>query len=208
MPNKVPRRVNSSKGGRTKLRAPTSKKRRAAGLPKDMKKLLTTISVLAVLLLTITTLGLAAQDSATTQVSWTVNANQSLHISSNGAGSSKSVESTYSLPEPGNADLKRGYIKEKNAIELVATSNVAYEVQVKAENSILGRVNGYKKPVSDLSIKGKGSFKQISSDKPVTIASGQPGEHKFGVDYKVQYDKDEYVEGDYVAHLEYTITVA
>ncbi len=49
-------------------------------------------------------------------------------------------------------------------------------------------------------------FKQVNTS-PTTIAEGQPGEFKFGVDYKVQYDED-YEEGDYQARLVYTITVA
>lgn len=93
-------------------------------------------------------------------------------------------------------------------MELVARSNVAWEVQVKAENQYLGQSdNGnYKKPTSDLSIRGQGSFKQVSTS-PTTIAEGQPGEFKFGVDYKVQYDED-YKEGNYQARLVYTITTA
>jgi len=177
-----------------------------------MNKSLTTISVIVVLVLSITTLGLAAEDSATVTVGWTVNAQQSLSVSSNNlssdSSSEKSVESVFDIPEPTDNDLSRGYIKKTNAVELVARSNVAWEVQVKAENKYLGTSdNGnYKKPVSDLSIRGQGSFNQVSTS-PTTIAEGQPGEFKFGVDYKVQYDED-YKEGDYQARLVYTITTA
>jgi hypothetical protein len=172
-----------------------------------MNKSLTTISVIALFVLTVSTVGLAAEDSATVTVGWTINAQQSLSVSSNNS-SSKSVESVFNIPEPDQGDLERGYIKRKNAVELVARSNVAWEVQVKAKDQYLGRSDSgnYRKPTSDLSVRGQGSFEQVSTS-PTTIAEGQPGEFKFGVDYKVQYDED-YEEGDYKASLVYTITTA
>jgi hypothetical protein len=177
-----------------------------------MNKSLTAISVIAILVLSLTTLGLAAEDSATVTVGWTINAQQSLSVSSNNLSSassaSKGVESVFNIPEPSKGDIKRGFIKKENAVELVARSNVAWEVQVKTEDQYLGTSdNGnYKKPSSDLSIRGQGSFKPVSTS-PTTIAEGQPGEFKFGVDYKVQYDEN-YEEGDYQARLVYTITTA
>lgn len=171
-----------------------------------MKKLLATISIITVLLLAVTTLGLAAEDSATVTVGWTVNARQSLYISSNGPNSTESAESVFNIPEPTDEDIQRGYIKKKNALRLVAVSNVAWEVQVRSENSVLGREDGFVKRISDLSIKGQGAYKQVSTS-PTTIASGGPGEHEFGVDYKVNYGED-YKEGDYQANLVYTISVA
>lgn len=209
---KVPRRVTPLEGGHTKSRSPPSsrKKRRAVGLLKDVKKLLTTITVLAVLIFAISTLGLAAEDSATTTVSWTVNAQQSLYISSNGPSSSAKAESIYNIPEPSQGDLKRGYIKETNAVELVARSNIDWEVQVKAEDGYMGTSDSgsYRKPVSDLSVRGQESFGfQPVSTSPTIIAEGGPGEFKFGVDYKVNYDED-YKKGNYKVNLVYTITVA
>ena len=175
-----------------------------------MKKLLAFVSILAILLGTITILGSAAKDSATVTVGFTVAAHQSLQISSNSSSSnssSTSVESVYTIPDPNNDDLEKGYIKEENALELVASSNIGWEVQVEAKNKYLGTSdNGkYKKPISDLSVRGKGKFKQVSMD-PITIAEGQPGTFNFGVDYKVQYDKTEYEKGNYEASLIYTIT--
>ncbi|MFW6071763.1 MAG: hypothetical protein ACOC86_05195 [Candidatus Bipolaricaulota bacterium] len=175
-----------------------------------MNKTLTTISVIALVVLTASTIGLAAEDSATVTVGWTINAQQSLTISSNGSSSSgKSVESVYDIPEPDDNDLQRGHIREQNAVELVASSNVDWEVKVEAINQDLGTSDDgdYTKPVSDLSIRGQGSFKPVSANTPTTIAEGKPGEHKFGVDYQISYDEDEYEEGDYTAELEYTISV-
>jgi len=175
-----------------------------------MNKFLTTISVLALFVLTISTIGLAAEDSATVTVGWTINAQQSLSISSNNTlnSSKKSVESVYKIPEPDQGDFKRGYIKETNAVELVAASNVDWEVKVEAENEFMGESDegNFKKPVTDLSVRGKGDFQKVSTS-PTTIAEGEPGEHKFGVDYRVQYDEDEYEAGDYTAELVYTISV-
>lgn len=177
-----------------------------------MNKSLTTISVIALFVLTVSTVGLAAEDSSTVTVGWTINAQQSLSISSNSLSSDsssdgKSVESVYNVPEPSDGDFERGHRIEENAVELVASSNVGWEIKVEADNSYMGTVDGYRKPVTDLSIRGDGDFKQVGTT-PTTIASGQPGEHKIGVDYKVQYDAEEYVEGDYEVNLEYTITVA
>lgn len=175
-----------------------------------MNKTLITISVIVLLVLAFSTLGLATEDSATVTIGWSINAQQSLSISSNtlsSDSSSKNVESVYRIPEPDQNDLKRGYIKETNAVELVASSNVDWEVKVEAENSSIGRSNddSFQKPVTDLSVNGRGNFKQVSTS-PTTIAKGEPGEHKFGVDYKVQYDED-YKSGDYKAELVYTISV-
>jgi hypothetical protein len=175
-----------------------------------MNKSLTTISVIALLVLAFSTVGLAADDSATVTVGWTINAQQSLSISSNtlsADSSSKTVESVYQIPEPNQDDLDRGYIKETNAVELVASSNVDWEVKVEAENEYMGESDkgNFKKPVTDLSVRGRGNFKEVSTS-PTTIAKGEPGEHKFGVDYKVQYDED-YKSGDYKAELVYTISV-
>ncbi len=179
----------------------------AAGLPKDVKKLLSTVTVVT-LLLAVATLGFAAEDSASVTVGWTVNAKQSLSITSNRSpGSSNQVDSVFQVPEPSEQDLKRGYIKEINAIELVASSNEPWAVQVEAESSSLGRgKDGYEKDVSDLFVRGQGGFRQLSTS-PMTIASGPPGEYKFGVDYRVNYSQD-YKPGNYEAKLVYTITVA
>lgn len=189
---------------------PYSQAGRAAGLPKDMNKSLSTISVIALLVLAFSTIGLAAEDSATVTVGWSINAQQSLSISSNSLSSdssSKSVESVFNVPEPDKGDIERGYIEKSNAVELVASSNVDWEVKVEAENSSMGtsKDGSFQKPVTDLSVRGRGDFKQVSTS-PTTIAKGEPGEHKFGVDYKVQYDED-YKAGDYKAELVYTISV-
>ncbi|MBS3765702.1 hypothetical protein KGY71_04190 [Candidatus Bipolaricaulota bacterium] len=142
---------------------------------------------------------------------WTINAQQSLSISSNNtlnsSSSDEKAESVYQIPEPTEGDFERGHRIEKSAVELVASSNVGWEIKVEADSSYMGAVEDYQKPVTDLSIRGDGDFKQLGTTL-TTIASGQPGEHKIGVDYKIQYDEDEYEEGDYEVDLEYTITVA
>ena len=173
-----------------------------------MKKLLTVILLVATVLVTVATLGFASSDSATVTVGWTINPQQSLQIKSNSTtGTSNSVESIFHIPAPSDTDLENGRIIEENAIRLVATSNIDWAVQVKAKSPSLGTgKGGYRKPVSDLSVRGQGRFKQVSTG-PVTIASGEPGRHEFGVDYKVQYDEN-YKSGNYVAELIYTVSPA
>ncbi|MFB6290591.1 MAG: hypothetical protein ABEJ25_02545 [Candidatus Bipolaricaulia bacterium] len=167
-----------------------------------MKKLLTVILISATVILTVATLGFATSDSATTTVSWTVNAQQSLQINSRqSTGTSDTVESNFNIPIPTQEDLKNGHsIIEENAIKLVATSNINWSVQVEANNASLARgADGY-----TLSVRGLRGFRQVKTH-PVTIASGEPGRHVFGVDYKVIYNNN-YKPGNHVAELVYTIS--
>ncbi len=173
-----------------------------------MKKLFTVILFSATVFIAVATLGFAASDTATVTVGWTVNPQQSLQIKSNRtANTSTGVESTFHIPTPSNRNIEKSQVIEENALTLVTTSNIDWAVQVKAKSPTSGiGEEGYVKPVSDLSVRGEGNFKQISTN-PVTIARGEPGQHEFGVDYKVQFDKD-YKSGNYVVKLIYTISPA
>lgn len=174
-----------------------------------MKKLLTAILIAATVLVTVATLGFAASDSTTVTVNFSINAQQSLRIKSNPTNSSSdTVESVFHIPSPTDEELEEGQIIKENAIELVATSNIKWAVNVRARNSSLGTgKDGYSKPVSDLAVRGQeGDFKQVSTS-PVNIAGGEPGEHEFGVDYKVNYDED-YKPGNYKAELVFNISSA
>lgn len=169
-----------------------------------MKKLLTSILVLVAFLLAFTTLGLAASDSAAVTVSFEVEAQQSLKITSNNStlsssSTSTSVQHVFEIPEPADDDIG-GYIQKDDVIELEASSNTERAVQVQAENSIVGSSKGN----VSLSVAGLGDFKEVKPS-PRTIASGEPGRHEFGVDYRVHYDED-YESGDYEVNLTYTIT--
>lgn len=169
-----------------------------------MNKPLTSILVLAGFLLAFTTLGLAASDSATVTVSFEVEAQQSLRIISSNSGlssssTSTSVQHVFEIPEPDENEVG-SYRKENDVIELEASSNTEWIVQVNSENSILGSSNGN----VNLFVAGQGNFKPVKPS-PTTIASGDPGLHKFGVDYRVHYDED-YKSGDYKVNLTYTIT--
>ena len=169
-----------------------------------MKKLATLILVSVTVLATVASLGYAASDSATVEVSWTVNPQQSLTISSNySTGNSDTVESDFNIPTPSSEELEGGHtIVKQDAIDLVATSNIDWEVQVKAKNSGLSTgEDGY-----TLAVRGMGAFKQVKRNA-VAIASGEPGQHEFGVDYKVNYDEN-FEPGNHVAELIYTITTA
>jgi len=169
-----------------------------------MKKLATLILVSVTVLAIVANLGYAASDSATVEVSWTVNPQQSLTISSNySTGNSDTVESDFNIPTPSNKELEGGHtIVKRDAIDLVATSNIDWEVQVKAKNSGLSTgEDGY-----TLAVKGMGTFKQVTRNA-VAIASGKPGQREFGVDYKVNYDEN-FEPGNHVAELVYTITTA
>ncbi|MFP4647527.1 MAG: hypothetical protein ACOCZX_02045 [Candidatus Bipolaricaulota bacterium] len=176
-----------------------------------MKKLISATFILTALLLAVAPFAFAAEDSASVTVSWAVNAQQSLRISSNGAtsnSSSKSVESVYEIPQPTDSQLERGFVREKNALELEAASNVDWEVKVEAQDEFMDSNTDYDKPVSDLSVQGMDGFNAVSHQQPTTIASGQAGERTIGVDYKVSYDEEKYVEGSYEVNLVYTISVA
>ena len=169
-----------------------------------MKKLATLILVSITVLATVAGLGYAASDSATVEVSWTVNPQQSLTISSNySTGNSDTVESDFNIPTPSSEELEGGHtIVKQDAIDLVATSNIDWEVQVKAKNSGLATgEDGY-----TLAVRGMGPFKQVKRNA-VAIARGEPGQHEFGVDYKVDYDEN-FEPGNHVAELIYTITTA
>jgi len=199
-----PEKGNLAERRAHKVTGPNLKQRRAAGLLKDMKKLLTSILVLVAFLIAFTTLGIAASDSATVSVSWTVKAQQSLKIVStsptiSSSSSSTSVTNILDVPEPNNDDIG-SYIQKNDAIELEASSNTPWKIQVEAENSFLRSTNGY----VGLSVRAQNSFEQVNTD-PTTIASGQPGTHQLGVDYRFNYDED-YETGDYEIKLIYTIT--
>jgi len=170
-----------------------------------MKKLATIILVSVTVLAAVANLGYAASDSATVKVSWTVNPQQSLKISSNySTGNSDTVESDFNIPTPSNQELEGGHtIVKQDAVDLVATSNIDWEVQVKAKNSGLSTgEDGY-----TLAVRGMGTFKQVTTNS-AAIASGEPGKHEFGVDYKVNYSEDFDTTENYVAELVYTITTA
>ena len=200
-----PEKGNLAERRAHKVTGPNLKQRWAAGLPKDMKKLLTSILVLVAFLLAFTTLGIAASDSATVSVSWTVKAQQSLKIVStnpslsSSSSSSTSVTSVLDVPEPNDEDIG-SHIQKNDALKLEASSNTPWKVQVEAENSFLRSTNGY----VDLSVRAQNGFEQVSTD-PTTIARGQPGTHELGVDYRFNYDED-YESGDYEIKLTYTIT--
>lgn len=169
-----------------------------------MKKLTTIILISVTVLATVATLGFAASDSATVTVNFSVNAKQSLKIKSNpGSGNSNTVESTFHIPTPSDKDLKNGHtITREDVITLVATSNVDFELNVRANNSSLGMgKDGYR-----MYVRGQGEFKQVSTN-PVTIADGEPGKHEFSVDHRVKYYEN-YEPGNYEEKLVFNISSA
>lgn len=179
-----------------------------------MKKLKTTkslslgisVSIIMFALLPALTL-LGASDSATVTVSWTIKPFQSLSIAGN-PSNSKSVVSTYNVPDPTNADLNRGFIEEENALTLLVVSNVDWEIHVKSLSNNMGTSfdGTYTKPLEDFELRaGNGNYQPLTKSDQV-LASGEHGKHKIGVDYKVNFHKNEYKDGNYQVKLLYTIT--
>lgn len=161
-----------------------------------------------ILLFSVSLLTVGASDSATVTVSWQVPVMQSLQIQGQAtSGSSDKITSVLNLPQPTDNDLQRGYIQRQNALTLTARSNVKWAVQVQVEQPYLGTSydGEYRKPSSDLLIRGSSGYKQASTS-PVIIATGESGSHRIGVDYKVLFDQQDYRRGDYQATLIYTIT--
>ncbi len=179
-----------------------------------MKKLKTTRSlslgisvslILLALLPALTLLG--ASDSATVTVSWTIKPYQSLSIVGS-PSKTKSVFSTHNVPDPTNADLNRGFIEEENAITLKAISNVDWEIYVKALSNDMGTSfdGTYTKSLEDFELRAaSGSYKPLANSDRL-LARGEHGEHKVGVDYKVNFHPDRYKDGNYQVKLLYTIT--
>lgn len=174
-----------------------------------MRKKLLTLFLLLILSSFIAVPAYGVSDSATVTVSWKVPVIQSLKLlSGNGSSPSEdSVTSVFNIPRPTSEDLREGEIVKEDALVLKAESNVNWNVQVSAEDPYMGKSDDgeYKKPVRDLEVRGYGNWKTLSTN-PVTIAMGSSGSYTVGVDYKVNFDKDEYHEGNYQAALTYRIT--
>lgn len=178
-----------------------------------MNKLLTTISIIAVIIFAISILGLAAEasDSTSHKIVIKIPVILKMSITSRGRTSSgETVVTRYDIPEPTDRELNQGYVEKEDAASLAITANVDWKVTVRSEKSTLGRSEDgeYEKPVSDLMVRCSGSSVgyQALSTSTSTIFEGEKGIFNRGLDYKTKFDKDKYKSGSYEATLIYTIS--
>ncbi len=178
----------------------------AAGLPKTKMKRWIVISLLLGILFSFSAVA-ADSATATVTVSWTILPFQSLTIAGEGE-SGTSVVSHFDLRTPTPADIAAGYVEEDGAITLIAASNIPWTVKVHAVEGNMGESydGTYVKPLSDFLVRANdGEFFPITQFDQ-TLASGNRGEYKLTIDYKVLLDSDSYKPGDYGLTLVYTIT--
>lgn len=152
-----------------------------------------------------------ADSSATARadLAWKVLPFQSLTLFGGGS-SGTSTTSRFTLREPTESDLLLGYIEERGAMTLVASSNVAWSwsVKVRAVETNMGqsRDGTTVKPLSDFLLRANGGTYFSISAFDRTLASGAFGVQSLVVDYKVLTDRQSYKPGEYGLTLVYTIT--
>ena len=149
-----------------------------------------------------------ASDSASHDIEIDIPVIQAMNIKSRSStGSGEKVVTKYNIPEPKKADLNRGYVEKEDAVTLAVTSNVNWKVTVRAKKRYLGTSDDgtYKKPVTDLMIRCSGNYEPVTTSQTIIAEKGS-GVFNLGLDYKTNFDKDEYKPGSYEATLVYTIS--
>ncbi len=113
---------------------------------------------------------------------------------------------TVQIPNPSFRDLARGFIEQKDAVELEIVSNIPWRVTVSTSNSDMGRSSdgSASKPVSDFQVRGNGKYQSVSNEDQILI-EGSGGSFKIEIDYRMLFDAETYKEGDYELTLTYTI---
>ncbi len=164
--------------------------------------------IVAFVALTVASLPLMADDSATVKVGWTVESTQTLRIAGSDGPGDRQVASTFVMPAPSEADLARGHMDRPDALRLEARSNTDWVVTARSERATMGTSHdgAYTKPIRDLQVRADGgSYMPLSRERTI-IARGTAGDETVGVDYRVNVDPAEYRPGDYRATVIYTIS--
>lgn len=161
---------------------------------------------IALLLIIFSSLAFSASDSATTTVSWSVLPFATLSIAGE-EGSGDAVVSTFALPQPSAADLKRGYIEVERALTLVAVSNTGWQLIVRTDDPNLGQSydGTYIKPLDDFQLRARGGEYRSLSHRAQVLKSGTNGRYELEIDYRIRFHPA-YRPGDYRVTLTYTIT--
>ncbi|MFO8034907.1 MAG: hypothetical protein R6U88_07140 [Candidatus Bipolaricaulota bacterium] len=161
--------------------------------------------LVGILILAVGATAAAAEDSASTRVSWTVLPFAVVGLQGGTPGEEATANTP--LPTPTAADLARGYLEVSSAVGLTVRSNTDWTVQVESLSPTLGTSDDgtFIWSVDSLEVGVGGDFVDVSTD-PRVLASGSRGEHELTVDYRVQLPEAGVPSGDYEAVLLYTVT--
>lgn len=170
-----------------------------------MRTLLTS-AVLASSLVLLTLPGVS-QSSASATVSFQLASFQSLSVWGE-RESETHLLSVYTIPRPTAPERAAGWIERPRALQLLARSNVAWALRVRALDATMGTSDDgqYRKPVSDFYVRaaGQGSSYVPVQTKDQTISGGPYGEHLISIDYRIRVGS-EHRDGSYQVTLIYTI---
>jgi len=161
--------------------------------------------IAAVAYLSLSVILLAAEDSVTVEVSFSIVPFATISLS--GGPESGSVQVATSIPTPTSVDVARGYLELPSAVSLTVASNTHWTVFVQALSRTLGTsYDGvFTWDIAALRVGTKGGFVPVSMD-PQAVVQGIQGEHPVSVDYRISLPETGLPEGNYEATLLYTIT--
>jgi len=113
---------------------------------------------------------------------------------------------TVHMPQPTQRDLARGFIEQRDAVELDISSNIPWRITINTNNGDMGLSadGSTAKPVSDFQVRGNGDYQSVSNEDQ-TILEGSGGVFKVELDYRLLFDPQEHKDGDYTLTLTYTI---
>lgn len=148
----------------------------------------------------------ADSSSATAKVSFRILPYQKLSISS-GRSAGNTAMSSVRIAQPDLNDLSRGYIEQRNAIQLEVQSNIPWLVRVRTDDGNMGRSfdGTYTKPVSDFQVRLEGGRYFSLSNSDQLLHQGDQGVYQFNIDYKTLFNKQSYSNGNYQIKVLYTI---
>lgn len=107
-----------------------------------------------------------------------------------------------------SADLNKGYLEKKNAIDMRLSANTAWELLIRSDDPHMGVVGGKAKPISDLQWKRKGSsgaYKPLTgSDEVVDSRSRAVNRRRIRLHIRVLMDWIDGNPGSYSVNLLFT----
>lgn len=147
-----------------------------------------------------------AQPTQSVRVGFQILPFQVLSISgSSGAG--QHAVSTVQVPQPSQADLRRGAIEQRNAVRLTVRSNNPWRVTVRTNNADMGTSfdRAYIKPIGDFQVRVEGGQYLTIDQRPQELVQGDAGDFSYGVDYKTLFDAIGYRVGNYRIEVVYMV---
>ena len=153
-------------------------------------------------------LPLLGGDADSVQVGWAIASSQTLSVAGAEQASDRQAASTFTVPEPSDADLARGHVDREDALRLKARSNTDWIITARSERGHMGTSfdGRYTKPIRDLQVRADGGAYTPLSQNERIIARGTPGHETVSVDYRVEFDPTAYRPGSYRATVIYTIS--